>query len=95
MQNKKDPRIHAGRTAGCAGLFGARNVTRTRDLLITNQLLYRLSYSSILLCLPQTVGTAKYSIPYFCRKSSPKPALRPQKLSKAPSGSAGACQTGS
>ena len=29
-----------------AGRSGARNVTRTRDLLITNQLLYRLSYSS-------------------------------------------------
>ena len=27
--------------------FGAGNVTRTRDLLITNQLLYQLSYSSI------------------------------------------------
>ena len=28
-------------------LFGAGNQTRTDDLLITNQLLYRLSYSSI------------------------------------------------
>ena len=28
-------------------LFGAGNVTRTHDLLITNQLLYRLSYISI------------------------------------------------
>ena len=28
-------------------LFGATDVTRTHDLLITNQLLYRLSYSSI------------------------------------------------
>ena len=28
-------------------LFGAGNVTRTHDLLITNQLLYRLSYTSI------------------------------------------------
>ncbi len=27
--------------------FGAGNVTRTHDLLITNQLLYRLSYTSI------------------------------------------------
>ncbi len=26
--------------------FGAGNVTRTRDLLITNELLYQLSYSS-------------------------------------------------
>ena len=29
------------------GFFGAGNVTRTHDLLITNQLLYRLSYISI------------------------------------------------
>ena len=29
------------------GLFGAGNVTRTHDLLITNQLLYRLSYTSM------------------------------------------------
>ena len=29
-----------------AGFFGAGNVTRTRDLLITNQLLYQLSYTS-------------------------------------------------
>ena len=28
--------------------FGAGNVTRTHDLLITNQLLYRLSYTSVL-----------------------------------------------
>ena len=28
--------------------FGATDVTRTHDLLITNQLLYRLSYSSVL-----------------------------------------------
>ena len=28
------------------GAFGAGNVTRTRDLLITNQLLYQLSYTS-------------------------------------------------
>ena len=27
-------------------LFGAGGVTRTHDLLITNQLLYRLSYTS-------------------------------------------------
>ena len=30
-------------------LFGAGGVTRTPDLLITNQLLYRLSYTSIFL----------------------------------------------
>ncbi len=29
------------------GVCGAGNVTRTHDLLITNQLLYRLSYTSI------------------------------------------------
>ena len=28
------------------GIFGASGVTRTPDLLITNQLLYRLSYTS-------------------------------------------------
>ena len=31
------------------GVFGAGNVTRTHDLLITNQLLYRLSYTSAFL----------------------------------------------
>ena len=31
----------------CALRFGAGNGTRTRDLLITNELLYRLSYTSI------------------------------------------------
>ena len=30
-------------------LFGAGGVTRTHDLLITNQLLYRLSYTSVFL----------------------------------------------
>ena len=30
-------------------LFGAGGVTRTPDLLITNQLLYRLSYTSVFL----------------------------------------------
>ena len=29
-------------------VYGAGNVTRTHDLLITNQLLYRLSYASTL-----------------------------------------------
>ena len=32
-----------------ASFFGASNVTRTHDLLITNQLLYRLSYTSKLM----------------------------------------------
>ena len=36
---------------------GAGNVTRTHDLLITNQLLYRLSYTSI-------CSTACYTLPY-------------------------------
>ena len=31
--------------------YGANDVTRTHDLLITNQLLYQLSYISILTCL--------------------------------------------
>ena len=38
----KNQKIPARKLAGT----GAGNVTRTRDLLITNQLLYRLSYSS-------------------------------------------------
>ena len=33
-----------------SGAFGAGNQTRTDDLLITNQLLYRLSYSSLSTC---------------------------------------------
>ena len=33
------------------GFFGAGGVTRTRDLLITSEMLYRLSYTSILLYL--------------------------------------------
>ena len=35
---------------------GAGGRTRTPDLLITNQLLYQLSYTSKLLSLPQMVG---------------------------------------
>ncbi len=34
-------------TDKCGSFCGAGNVTRTHDLLITNQLLYRLSYTSI------------------------------------------------
>ena len=37
--------LYSLRIQGC--LRGAGNVTRTHDLLITNQLLYRLSYISI------------------------------------------------
>ena len=43
----KNQKIPARKLAGT----GAGNVTRTRDLLITNQLLYRLSYSSALCCI--------------------------------------------
>ena len=39
-------------------IIGAGNVTRTHDLLITNQLLYRLSYTSILLF--QAYASAPY-----------------------------------
>ena len=35
------------RINGNPGEIGAGNVTRTHDLLITNQLLYRLSYTSM------------------------------------------------
>ena len=38
-------------TLRLAGVPGAGNVTRTHDLLITNQLLYRLSYASIFMRL--------------------------------------------
>ena len=41
-KRKKSPQ-----TLRLAGTSGAGNVTRTHDLLITNQLLYRLSYASI------------------------------------------------
>ena len=42
LVNAKTPQ-----TLRLAGFSGAGNVTRTHDLLITNQLLYRLSYASI------------------------------------------------
>ena len=35
-------------------IFGASGVTRTPDLLITNQLLYRLSYTSVLYLIELT-----------------------------------------
>ena len=41
LVNAKTPQ-----TLRLAGISGAGNVTRTHDLLITNQLLYRLSYAS-------------------------------------------------
>ena len=46
---------------------GASGVTRTPDLLITNQLLYRLSYTSICSCLPNS-SEGKYSIFYRHRQ---------------------------
>ena len=36
------------------GLFGAGGRTRTPDLLITNQLLYQLSYTSVCLCVQRS-----------------------------------------
>ncbi len=36
---------NAGAPQGDPGLFGAGTTIRTRDLLITNQLLYQLSYA--------------------------------------------------
>ena len=41
IQNKNTPCLAA------RGVFGASDVTRTRDLLITNQLHYLLCYTSI------------------------------------------------
>ena len=41
-----DPYIKSSGMNFIPELFGAGNVTRTHDLLITNQLLYRLSYTS-------------------------------------------------
>ena len=40
MERKKRPAVKTARR------FGASDVTRTHDLLITNQLLYQLSYTS-------------------------------------------------
>ena len=48
-------RYHAG--------YGAGNVTRTHDLLITNQLLYRLSYASIV--CPSIVAQAAFQVNLF------------------------------
>ena len=45
-------------------LSGAGNVTRTHDLLITNQLLYRLSYTSICAFGECEYSTAKMNSQY-------------------------------
>ena len=50
--------------------FGAGNVTRTHDLLITNQLLYRLSYSSIF-CFFCALSSQLYHYTSFCRIRQP------------------------
>lgn len=47
--------------------IGASGVTRTPDLLITNQLLYRLSYTSV--CLFGPDGLVYFV--YVCRDSCP------------------------
>ena len=44
----------------CEEMFGAGGRTRTPDLLITNQLLYQLSYTSI--GLPADISTALFII---------------------------------
>ncbi len=44
LEIKENPDFHID---GNPGENGAGNVTRTHDLLITNQLLYRLSYTSM------------------------------------------------
>ena len=49
-------------------LFGAGNVTRTHDLLITNQLLYRLSYASV---LSETNGILAHFSPRVKKQVSP------------------------
>ena len=49
FRRKKVPDERLAASSGT--LRGASNVTRTHDLLITNQLLYRLSYTSLFTCL--------------------------------------------
>ena len=45
-----------------SGEFGAGGVTRTPDLLITNQLLYRLSYTSVSYLIELTKAKKKYPL---------------------------------
>ena len=49
-RKQKHFRTKSTRKPPFSGAFGAGNQTRTDDLLITNQLLYRLSYSSLSTC---------------------------------------------
>ena len=46
-----------GRSGTLPYLIGAGGRTRTPDLLITNQLLYQLSYTSILMCSVERLTT--------------------------------------
>ena len=46
-ENINDPKKEKAPCQTRGFCIGAGNVTRTHDLLITNQLLYRLSYASI------------------------------------------------
>ena len=65
-----------------SGAFGAGNQTRTDDLLITNQLLYRLSYSSMdWFCLIQASSQTRmilyHNIPGTSTYNSVPPSFRP------------------
>ena len=50
------------------GLFGAGGRTRTPDLLITNQLLYQLSYTSEFLTLDYNITSDTDLSTVFCKK---------------------------
>ena len=58
---KACPASLTGRTAQ----FGAGERTRTPDLLITNQLLYQLSYTSISQCLNNIAHLKRIVKPFF------------------------------
>ena len=51
------------------GLFGAGGRTRTPDLLITNQLLYQLSYTSEFLTLDYNIISKVGLSTVFCKNS--------------------------
>lgn len=53
--DKTNPRVFFFEKAGI--MLGATGRTRTGDLLITNQLLYRLSHSSVLYLLAYKTAT--------------------------------------
>ena len=44
---EKPPKTHKNHTQMGMVLHGAGDVTRTRDLLITSEMLYQLSYTSL------------------------------------------------